>query len=376
MGPLSVLVLIGGLVAATVLVSRTPALARAASTAGHRRPVPRRLRVVIPARDEADVLPELLGDLAAQSVAADRVIVVDDGSRDATAAVADARPGVELRTAGPRPPGWNPKTWALRQGLGDADEDVLVFLDADVRLAPEALRSVLAVVEERGGVVSVAPRHDVGSAVEVLSLPFNLVALMGAGGGLTARDLAARAAFGPCLAVERRSYEAFGGHEADRGDLLDDVALAHRARAAGVPVSLVRGGGLVRYRMYRGGRRAIVEGWTKNIAAGATRTAAPVGLGVALWVTALLTPLVWLASGRTAGQLAAGAGAWAAVSLHTAVLARLVGRFPAGSAAVAPLLAVAFVAVVARSAVALALHRPVRWKDRELVSTRGSASGG
>ena len=384
MAPLSVLILIGGMVAGTALVLRTPALPR--STPGSHATERRRVRVVIPARDEADVLPALLADLADQTTPVDRVIVVDDGSRDATAAVAAAWPGVEVRSATPPPPGWNPKTWALCHGISDpgagddradpADPEVLVFIDADVRLAPDALASVLAVRHQRGGVVSVAPRHDVGSAIEALSLPFNLVAVMGAGKGLTARHPEARAAFGPCVAVDRRSYQRFGGHEADRGDLLDDVALAARARRAGVAVSLLRGGDLVRYRMYRGGGRVLVDGWTKNIAAGATRTAAPTALAVALWITAVLIPLVELASARTAGQLAGAAGAWAAVGLHTAVLARQVGRFPLAAAAAAPLLGLAFVAVVARSALALALGRSVRWKDRELVAARGSATGG
>jgi 4,4'-diaponeurosporenoate glycosyltransferase len=367
---LGVVVVVVGLALATLLVARVPRLGAARVTA-----TGRRVLVVVPARDEADVLGDLLDDLAAQTRPAQRVVVVDDGSRDATASVA-ARPGVEVRPATTRPPGWNPKTWALTRGLSGADEDVVVFLDADVRLAPEALGAVLGALERRGGVITVAPRHDVVTPVESLSLPFNLVAVMGAGAGWTGRDPSARGAFGPCIAVERLGYESFGGHAADPADLLDDLALARRARSAGTPVALYRGGPLVRYRMYRSGARGVLDGWTKNIAAGATRTVPGTALGVATWVTASLSPLVWLATARSLGALALAAAAWGVVAAHTAFLARRVGRFPRWSAAVAPLLAVVFVTVVARSAAALALGRPVRWKGRDLVATRGGPADG
>ena len=368
---LSALVVLAGLLAGTVLVTRQPALqARPSATTRRTR---RDVVVVIPARNEEDVLPALLTDLAGQTLTPGRVVVVDDDSQDATAAVACRHRGVELLTGEATPPGWNPKSWALHQGLGHGAEELIVLLDADVRLAPEALASVVAALEQRPGLVSVAPRHDIGRAVEAMSLPFNLVAVMGAGAGWTARRPNGNAAFGPCLAISRSSYDAIGGHAADRGDLLDDVALARRAREHGLPVSLYRGADLVRYRMYRRGVMAIIDGWSKNIAAGATRTPVAAGAGVALWITALLVPLVALVSARGDTELVAAAVAWATVGVHTAVIARLVGRFPAAAGLLAPLLAVTFVGIVARSALALVLGRSVRWKGRDLVQPRGEA---
>jgi 4,4'-diaponeurosporenoate glycosyltransferase len=375
-GTVSLALLLIGLVASPLLVLRTPPLPARCHRAAGPQAAGRRHVVVVPARDEADVLPALLGDLAAQDVPASRIVVVDDGSRDATASVAASYPGVEVRRSRPTPPGWNPKSWALHQGVDDGTEEVLVFLDADVRLAPGALAAVLAAHDRHRGLVSVAPRHDVGSPAEWLSLPFNLVAVMGAGAGWTPRTAAGRAAFGPCLVIDRAGYCALGGHAADHADLLDDVALARRARSAGVPVSLYRGGTLVRYRMYRQGVRQVLDGWTKNIAAGARRTPAGPGLGAALWVTAVLVPLVALASARTLPALGGAVAAWAVVAAHTRWLSRAVGRFPPMAAALAPLLGLVFVAVVARSALALALRRPVRWKGRRLVQTRGEVAGG
>ena len=369
---LTLLVVLVGLAAGTVLVFRTPRLAVGGVD---RRGATVPYRVVIPARNEARALPALLADLRAQTAPAERVVVVDDASSDGTAEVAAAAGGVEVRRAPPTPGGWNPKTWALDSGVADAAEPVLVFLDADVRLAPGALAAVLGALDRRGGLVSVAPRHDVGSLVEGLSLPFNAVGVMGAGDGWSPRNPAARAAFGPCLAIERSTYAAVGGHAADRADLLDDVALARRAVNAGHAVSLYRGGSLVRYRMYPDGARQAVDGWTKNIASGARRTALPVAFGVALWVTALLLPLVALVAARTPADLGVAALVWAVVAAHTTLLGRAVGRFGPLAGPLGPLLAVVFGAVVARSAVSLALGRPVRWKGRDLVQPRSGAGG-
>ncbi|HEV8114668.1 MAG TPA: glycosyltransferase, partial [Acidimicrobiales bacterium] len=74
------------------------------------------LAVIVPARNEAGTLPGLLASLAAQTESAAEVVVVDDGSTDATAAVIQ-RAGVRLLPAPPRPEGWNGKQWACHVGL-------------------------------------------------------------------------------------------------------------------------------------------------------------------------------------------------------------------------------------------------------------------
>ena len=87
--------------------------------------------VVIPARDAARTLGRVLDSLAAQEPAPDEVIVVDDGSTDATASVAAERAARVLSTGGGRFAGG-----ARNVGWGEARGDVVVFLDADVVPAP------------------------------------------------------------------------------------------------------------------------------------------------------------------------------------------------------------------------------------------------
>jgi len=339
-----------GLGLATVLVGRVPRLL----------PTARELRdvaVVIPARNEAHNLPGLLADL--QRAAPAQLLVVDDASTDDTAEVA-RHAGATVLAAGERPAGWNPKSWAVHVGTAAVEHPVVVLLDADVRLAPGGLAAVVAALDAMGGLLSVAPRHDTGGVVELASVPFNVVALLGAAAGRRPAAGGARAAFGPCIAVRTADLTAVGGHAAVRGELLDDVALAHRFRACGLGVSLRRGGSLVRYRMYPDGPVAIVQGWSKNIAAGARRTPTWAVLATVPFIGACALPLV-----RAATDLRAAAVLWLAVTVGSVPVVRAVAR-PTAATALLPVLAVGFMAVTLRSTVLLVLRRPVRWKDRRL----------
>lgn len=120
-----------------------------------------RVVVCVPARDEETRLPLLIGDLCAQSWPGElRVIVLDDGSRDGTrtaaldAARGDSRIAVYSNTAAP-PPGWTGKAAACRRlaELAQADSpaaDVIVFVDADVRLAPDAVWAAVTALRSSG----------------------------------------------------------------------------------------------------------------------------------------------------------------------------------------------------------------------------------
>lgn len=370
-------VLVVGLLGASIVLHRVPRL-RAVTGRSGTLPV----IVIVPARNEAAVIGGLLADLAAQDTPPARVVVVDDHSTDGTGDVVRRWSAVlplEVRRCPPTPPGWNPKSWALADALDDTTGSSVtthfLFLDADVRLSPTALAAIMAAGPTDAGLVSIAPRHEIGRPVEALSAVPNVVAVLGASAG-AGRGRAA-GAFGPCLRIRRDSYVAAGGHRADGEDLLDDVALAARVRATGAPVHLLRGGVLVRYRMYPHGTRTIIDGWVKNIAAGARRTPPGRALLVALWITALLLPAWWmvggvstaLSGGSWRGGLFAGV-AWLVVGVHSALTMRAVGRFGLMAPLLAPLLALVFVSIVARSAFLLVTRRPVRWKDR-LLSAQG-----
>jgi 4,4'-diaponeurosporenoate glycosyltransferase len=309
---------------------------------------PLALAVIVPARDEADALPGLLASLGTQRRPAAEVVVVDDGSGDATAEVAAAG-GARVLAAPPRPPGWNGKQWACHVGAAATTAPVLCFVDADVELASDALERLAAEVAARGGLISVQPWHRTGSAVEGLSLFPNLVSMM------------AVDAFGPVLAARRADHERAGGHEAVRGAAMEDVALARSYRRAGLPVTVEAGRGTASFRMYRGGLRSIVEGWTKGLGDGVRRVRPLTLLAVAAWLSGAAS-----APADILVRPGLGTALWVAYAAQLGLLGRRAGRFPAWSWLAYPVALAFFFAVFLRSVLAALMGWGVTWKGRRL----------
>jgi len=332
-------------------------------------PAAERVAVVIPARDEDRNLPTVLAGLASQTAAPREVLVVDDGSTDTTAAVAAAQ-GARVLAGAPLPSGWTGKPWALYQGVRVAEAPLVVCLDADVDPSPHLLARLTQVWAERGGLVSVQPYHEMRRWWERAAAFFNLVAVMGVGlaspGTARARS---RAAFGPCLVAPRDALLIHLDHRSVRRAILEDVALARRFAAAGQPVRSFGGGDLVAFHMYDR-PRALVEGFTKNFAAGATTTPLPRLVAIVAWVTAALVAGIAALGGNGIWLLV-----YAAFVLQCFVMLRQLGNFGVIAAALYPLLAVVFVGLFAVS-VALNLRGQVRWKGRTVPLRGGTERGG
>jgi 4,4'-diaponeurosporenoate glycosyltransferase len=237
---------------------------------------------------------------------------------------------------------------------------VVVFLDADVRLGAGALDRLVAEAAA-GGLVSVQPWHDTERPYEQLSALFNVIAVMGTGAGGSRPT----GAFGPVLATTASAYRRVGGHEAVRDDVVEDVALADRYRAAAESVRIAAGRGSFRFRMYPAGVRQLVEGWTKNFATGAGATR-PVRLAaIVAWI---------IAAGSAVGLLSdAAVGAlpwWVALAVYGGFVAqflamfRQVGRFGVPAAVLYPALVLFFLGVFARSAWRTYVRRSVEWRGR------------
>jgi 4,4'-diaponeurosporenoate glycosyltransferase len=352
------------------------------TVADRRRDAPT-VSVVVPARDEEHTLPSLLDALHQLTVPVTDVVVVDDGSRDGTAAVARAR-GALVLPAGPLPPGWTGKARACHVGARAARGDLLLFLDADTVLAaPDALAGLLELHDRHGGLVSVQPFHRVERSYEQLSAYFNVVSLM-ASGAFARRPNARSMAFGPCLLTSREDYQRAGGHAAVRGEILDDVSLAAAYQRSGLPVRCAVGGRAVRMRSYPGGFRQLAAGWTKNIASGASAARFPAGVATVAWVSAHHAVAVGAAlalleavagwDALTSGHPVLWASAWVVFGGQLRWILRRVGSFRWWTWAVFPLPLLAFDALFARSAALTAVRRSVRWRGRDVDLRRGGSA--
>lgn len=216
-------------------------LARGARAERPLAPVPgvdREVTVVVPARDEADRIGPCVAALVADGA---DVLVVDDGSTDATRDVALAA-GARVIDAGPLPDGWAGKAHAMDVGLHAAATSVVVFLDADTR----ASRGFVgAAVRALAGstVVTLAARVDADAAGERWLHPAMLTTLVYRLGppGTGARRPARVMANGQCTVVDRERLVAAGGFVPVRGALLEDLALARHLAGAGHEVRFVDG---------------------------------------------------------------------------------------------------------------------------------------
>ena len=291
----------------------------------------RTVSVLIPARNEAATLPNLLAALSNQVLRPAEVIVIDDDSSDGTVAIArqsaDAL-AIKVIQPPPLPEGWCGKTWALHHGVQASWGDVLVFLDADTEPAPQFLQRLLAQHEQQGGLVSVQPYHRTQKPYEQLSLLFSLVGLMA-----VRLEPSCGVAFGPAMVSSRADYLRAGGHEAVADKVVEDWFLAHRYEQVGLPVSAWLGSDSIAYRMYPGGLTDMVAGFDKNFATAAGEVRWPWMLAVLLWLSGLFWAawclpaalLGWPLMGNPA--TVPNALVYAAFALQLLLLTRRVGRF-------------------------------------------------
>ena len=358
-----------GLVAGALLLARVPTLRRPA--AGGAVGPPAAVSIVVPARNEERTLPVLLASLRELDPAPHEMIVVDDSSTDATAAVAAAHGATVLAAASP-PAGWAGKPWACHVGAEAATGTHLLFLDADTWLAPDTLPRLLDEHATRGGLLSVQPHHRTERAYEQLSAVFNVTSMMGTGAFAIGGAGPGAMAFGPCLITTVRDYRAVGGHAAVRNEVVEDVRLARLYRAQGLPVRCVGGGDAVGFRMYPGGPGQLVEGWSKNIAAGAGLSPPWALAGTVAWICACVAVTLAAAGGARSWAFGDGPVPWVAVAAWAAVAVELgwmlgrIGTWRVWTAVLFPIPLAAFLALFVRSLALTLVRGEVTWRARRV----------
>ena len=208
-----------------------------------------RIAAVVPARDEADVLPAVLRALLEQDYPGElRIHLVDDESADGTgdvaAELAKSHPRGErlavVRTP-PRPPGWVGKMWALASGVAAAREarpapDLWWLSDADVVHAPDTLRRLAAKAEaERLDLVSLMVKLESGAGLDVLLVPAFVYFFQKLYPFPRVNDPRSRTAgaAGGCVLLRETALVRIGGIEALRGEVIDDCALGRAVKRSG-----------------------------------------------------------------------------------------------------------------------------------------------
>lgn len=327
-----------------------------------------RVSVVIAARNEELDLPTTLDDLLVQDYPNLEILVVEDSSTDRTGEVIDARaPRVRRVNPPPLPDGWVGKSWACWNGARAATGEWLLFMDADVRTHPAAVRTVVAWAErERADLATLGIRVEMRSFWERLILPFYIqVVLTYFRTPHVNRPHSKTAMANGQFWLTRRSvYDTMGGHEAIRSIVLEDVAMARRYRSAGRVLRVAWAPRVAETRMYRN-RKEMFEGLLKNIH-GTEFSAARLLGSLAGLVGLFLLPLGLLPLGLLTGSLVLtllGAFLYFALFGKHVVFTRAVGA-PAAYGLLFPLAVGYYVVLVATSFARGVRHKGVVWKGR------------
>lgn len=343
--------------------------------------------VCIPARNEEDTIGRCVRSTLEQTYPQLEVLVLDDGSEDRTAHILDGlrREFPERLTTlrgKPLPEGWHGKNWACQQLAEASSGEILLFLDADTRLAPGALtRTVRTMARGTLDMITVWPQQEMDHFWARRVIPIIYHALLT---HLPVRYVrrdprwlprALRPAFrsffaaacGQFLAFRREAYEGIGGHASVRDEIVEDVALSRRIKREGYRLDMFNGVDAVACRMYAG-PRDMWEGFRKNFLAGFGGNVV-LFAAVALWnAAAWILPWAGLAWGLLGGDLPVALVSGAALAmafLQRLVLARLYG-WSRINAATHTLGVLWFEALALRVLADRLGGRPPRWKGRDL----------
>jgi hypothetical protein len=346
-------------------------------SAGPGAPAPA-ISVLIPARDEeASIGPAVASALASRAVTVE-VVVLDDRSTDATAAVVSEIAARDARVrliAGPDlPASWCGKQHACARLADAARFPLLAFLDADVRLAPDGLARLAAFLDASGAdLVSGIPHQETGTLAERLVIPLIHVILLGFL-PLDRMRASTRPAYGAgcgqLFLTRRAGYDRVGGHAAIRASLHDGITLPWAYRRAGLKTDLCDATDVASCRMYRGAS-ALWRGLAKNA-------------GEALAAPGLIVPATLVLAGGqilpfallvSASRLSSRACLLSGLAAAAAFVPRAAGvvrfRQPLLGAALHPLGVAILLSIQWSAFVRDVIGKPASWKGRPYPARRG-----
>jgi glycosyltransferase involved in cell wall biosynthesis len=254
---------------------------------------------ILPAKDEEFNLAQCLSSICRQNYPNLEILVVDDRSTDATPEIARRfaadNSRVRVMSIDRLPPGWTGKTHALDQAVPQARGQWLLFLDADTVHAPESLSVMMEHGRSQGAaLVSLLPELKCETFWEAVVQPLAAITLLQSFPLFSVNNDRSPLAFanGQYILIERSAYESAGGHRAVRDRFVEDIGLAERVKALGLPIRIALVRGLVSCRMYSSFRQ-LLRGWSRILYD---------ALGRRAWrlVVKLLDPIIFCQSGHVA----------------------------------------------------------------------------
>jgi chlorobactene glucosyltransferase len=258
--PLRLIVLVIIIRRQEVLTSRSPR---------YNQPTIPLVSAILPVKDEQAYVAECLQSLRRQTYPNLEILVVDDRSTDSTREIAreiaasDDR--IRVLAIDELPPGWTGKTHALEHASHFANGQWLLFVDADTLHTPESLEIVMEFVRaHRAVLASILPELRCETFWERVVQPVAAITLMQSFPLSTVNDDRSPLAFanGQYILIKRTAYDAAGGHRSVRDRFVEDIAIAQRVKALGLPIRVALVRGIVSCRMYASFGQ-VVRGWSR-----------------------------------------------------------------------------------------------------------------
>jgi glycosyltransferase involved in cell wall biosynthesis len=324
-----------------------------------------KVSIIIPARNEAENLPNLLRSLERLDYPSYEVILIDDQSTDDTFDIGSRYAKVKALNGAPRPEEWTGKTWACHQGALAASGDILLFTDADTIHRIDSLKRAVSTLRIRdAGLLSCLPFHSGSTWWEQLLGPFHIIllAMTSPYGEPKPRRLFA---IGQYLLFDAAIYRTIGGHAAIKKELVDDLALARVTIESGARYHVFRGDPLFDVRMYAN-LSEFIAGWRRNFRLGFSYSHPLSGIEATLMIMALV-----------------GAGHWG-TSWYTTLVSLLcllfigwrqpsLGHFSRLGVILWPFSLFLFCLTAGLSLFDLVFKRQLKWKGRQYTHTSKGA---
>lgn len=262
------------------------------------------ISICIPARNEENNIRRCVESALGQDYPNIEVIVLDDRSTDATheillesasllAKKREQAPSLQIINGSNLPDGWAGKPHALYQAAAIARGEWLCFVDADTFLRPQAISSVYAkALETEADLFTVMTEQILGSFWEKVIMPLVMTALSVGFSPRKVNDPSRRDAIanGQFIMIKRSVYDAIGGHEKVKDQIVEDKAISEQVKWNGYRLVVADGMQVVSTRMYMS-LEGMWEGWTKNIYLGLRDHPAQLLLGAFGAILALIAAL-------------------------------------------------------------------------------------
>ncbi len=318
--------------------------------------------IIIPARNEADNLPDLLVSLSQMRVKPREIIVVDDDSVDDTAGVARGL-GARVIPAGKKPEGWAGKTWACHVGAVEASGDVLLFTDADTRHAPDSLGNALLYLSAMNADMLSAPSfHRNELWWEKLLGPFHCLIHCGAS-PYDKQTTENAYAVGQYILITREAYRKSGGHWSVRSAIAEDTGLARSVMTGGGRYILYQGVRLFSVQMYST-FQSFSRGWVRLLRLGMRELSVSLSFNAVLPLLAFnfwnLYPPSWVSYAPVVVTL-----------ICFAMAQRRIGKFSLWGVLLFPLSVLLFLTLSSLAVANELLAIPICWKGRAYPTVTG-----